>query len=470
MRKSEKTKWLNILHAGWPGGMVLAGVIAISMGNADWHTKVLITLLPTAVYAVLLIGTRFPQSERVAAGVTYREMLADFGALGMLIIAFLVTLQVMEGLLGIQSFGTVWGTAAGVGVGAAVLFGLYTRSLGQPIFLFLCLIMIPLATTELGTDSWITDLMGPAMGKVGLNAGWVLVYTALIMTVLRFCAGPIVHKLSPIGLLVLSALLAAVGLVFLSKAAGTVILLAATIYGIGKTFFWPTMLGVVSERFPRGGALTLNTIGGIGMLGMGVGGQMTGFVQDTQIEAEITAHDETNGTDYRSRYITIDKKSLFGGYRQADTSKLMDSINLYDHRLATAQQLAGGASDADVNAALADANTAAGKKQAALVKVAYERFGDEVKDKLGAGYDEKLSFLQSKGSIPRRTGLRQDEHREESVRRRWSRRQETGAHGDCHSTCDHVRLLPGPILLLQSQRRLQTRGTRRLSSLVCCQY
>jgi hypothetical protein len=98
----------------------------------------------------------------------------------------------------------------------------------------------------------------------------VLVYTSFIMMVLRFFAGPIVHNLSPLGLLATSAVIAAIGLTYLSTAAGSTILIAATLYGFGKTFFWPTMLGVVSEQCPKGGALTLNAIGGVGMLGVGV--------------------------------------------------------------------------------------------------------------------------------------------------------------------------------------------------------
>ena len=98
------------------------------------------------------------------------------------------------------------------------------------------------------------------------------------MLVLRFFAGPIVHRLSPLGLLATSAAVAAVGLVLLSKASGIAILLAATVYGFGKTFFWPTMLGVVAEQFPKGGALTLNTMGGVGMLAVGVlGSPLLGY-------------------------------------------------------------------------------------------------------------------------------------------------------------------------------------------------
>src|SRR5687767_6797763 len=92
----EKTKWLNILHAGWPGGLVVAGVIAILMGDIPWGYKLAIIALPAVVYFVMLIGQHFPVQERVASGVSYRDMLAEFGTLGAIIVAFLVTLQLIQ--------------------------------------------------------------------------------------------------------------------------------------------------------------------------------------------------------------------------------------------------------------------------------------------------------------------------------------------------------------------------------------
>ena len=174
----------------------------------------------------------------------------------------------------------------GIGVAIVVAFGIYTRSMGRFLMFFLILIMMPLATTEIGTDGWITDIMKEyPPGK--FHPGWILVYTSAIMMVLRFFAGPIVHQLSPLGLLAISAALAIVGLYTLSFAAGTMIFVAATLYGFGKTFFWPTMLGVVSEQMPKGGALTLNAISGIGMLAVGTLG--TPYIGTLQANKEIKA-------------------------------------------------------------------------------------------------------------------------------------------------------------------------------------
>lgn len=318
MFSQNKTKWLNALHAGWPGGLVLGGIIALLMGtNVKWEYKIALTLLPTIVYGLMMLRRKFPVNERVQAGVSYREMLQEVGALGALMIVSLIIFQ-----LGAVFSWAVWFNISVILV-VTVLFGLYTKSLGQPLFLILLLIMIPLAVTELGTDSWITDLMTPAMADIGLQAGWVLVYTSAIMFVLRFFAGSIIHKVSPLGLLVICSVIAATGLFLLSRSSGVMILVAATIYGLGKTFFWPTMLGVVAERFPKGGALTLNITGGLGMIAAGViGAGILGFIQDSSIEKGIKKYDIANNTSLSSNYVTEEKTSLFGDYRAIDQQKL----------------------------------------------------------------------------------------------------------------------------------------------------
>ena len=298
MFKKDKTKWLNILHAGWPGGLVLAGMITIFLGDIDWNVKVGIIALPAVVYLLMLLPCKFPDNERVSSGVSYKEMLGEFGVLGAMVVGFLVTLQLMDFFGGESKTLFIC-----IGIAIVVAFGAYTKSAGRPLMFLLVLVMIPLATTEIGTDGWITGIMeGISAGK--FHPGWVLVYTSAIMMVLRFYAGPIVHKFKPLPLLAISSAFAIVGLYTLSFAEGMIIFGAATLYGIGKTFFWPTMLGVVSEQTPKGGALTLNAISGIGMLAVGtLGFPYIGALQaDKQIMAistnqEITAKVSGLGAD-----------------------------------------------------------------------------------------------------------------------------------------------------------------------------
>jgi MFS family permease len=326
----QKTKWLNILHAGWPGGLVIGGLLTLAMlpGNAlgslggatasdpiDWRWKVGLLLIPTLVYGGMLLGARFPVSERVAAGVSYRAMLAEFGGAGMLIAAWLVFVE-----LG-RVWGWPWGLAYGLALGTAVGFGAVSRSLGRPLFVFLLLLMILVATTELGTDAWIKSLMTPVMAAgFGLDGGWVLVYTATIMIVLRVFCGPIVRRLNPLGLLCVSSLLAAAGIASLSISAGVWVLIAATVYGVGQTFFWPTTLGLVAERFPRGGALTLNAIAGVGMLGVGiVGAPLLGNIQDRHVATTVQADmPETAAVVFADEATP----SVLGRYRKLDEAKV----------------------------------------------------------------------------------------------------------------------------------------------------
>jgi len=310
----QKTKWLNILHAGWPGGMVLGGLlILILMPGLGWRWKVGLVLIPAAVYGLMMIRAKFPVHERVQAGVSYKAMLQEAGIVGAIIVIVIMIAEV----------GRILQWPPGVKIAAAAVlilaYSLYVRKLGHPLFIFLLLIMLPLATTELGTDSWITELVNPVMAKIGIQAGWVLVYTAFVMMVLRFMAGPIIHRLSPLGLLAVCSGIAVVGLVMLSKVTGIMLFLAATVYALGKSFFWPTMLGVAAERFPRGGALTINAIGGMGMLSVGViGAVFLGNIQDRQIDRELLEQ-------YPALHVQVvapEKVSVFGRYQPIDKEKV----------------------------------------------------------------------------------------------------------------------------------------------------
>jgi hypothetical protein len=205
------------------------------------------------------------------------------------------------------------------------------------MFLFLLVLMIPLATTELGTDSWITSLMEIPMKAMSLNAGWVLIYTSLIMMILRFCAAPVVKALTPLGVLIVSCVLATAGLVALSKASGLAILAAATLYGIGKTYLWPTMLGVVAERFPKGGALSLNATSAVGMMSVGVMGTVfLGLIQDRAVESRL--HAEKPALHQR---VVATKNSVLGDYQAVDPERVK---SLNESEQAAIHELTGSAS------------------------------------------------------------------------------------------------------------------------------
>jgi len=210
------------------------------------------------IYGVMLLGQRFPKSEAASAGVTLGEML---------------------------------------------------KTVFAPLMLVLLLIHAMVGYVELGTDSWISKITGAIMGSpaAGLK---LFVYTSLLMFALRFVAGPIVHKISPLGLLFVSGVLGATGLTLLGSAATvTACVIAATVYALGKTFLWPTMLAVASERFPKGGAVAIGMIGGVGMLSAGLlGGPAIGFKQDFHASKNLK---EAAPAAYE-RYKTENENAFFG--------------------------------------------------------------------------------------------------------------------------------------------------------------
>lgn len=315
----DKPKWLNRLHAAWPAGLILGGVLALTAGSGtDWRIKCGLLAIPVALYAVMLIGRGFPVSERVASGVSYRAMLSEAGFVSAAIIILLMMMEIGR-LAALSTIGLI----AIVAVLTAI-YGVYAKgSVGRPLFIALVLIMIPLATTELSTDSWISSLMEPEMRRVGQQAGWVLVYTSAIVFVIRIFAGSLIHWLKPLPVLAGASALACVGLYALAGASRFWLLAAATLYGIGKSFFWGTSLGVCSEQFPKGGAVTINVMAGAGMLAAGIiGSVLLGSAQDRATADALAARDTRNGTHLAGTYLSGSRVSVFGPYRALDAAKV----------------------------------------------------------------------------------------------------------------------------------------------------
>ena len=247
----EKTHYLNVLHAGWPGGMIVGGLLSIAFHDyMSWELLMSFFLIPVLIYAYMMRNQKFPVSEAKAAGVSSKVMLLQFAS---------------------------------------------------PVLLFLVVLHALVGYVELGTDSWIQNITGTIL-QDPTKGILLFVYASALMFVLRFFAGPIVHKISPLGLLFTSSILACIGLYTLGNSTtGLVMIIAVTIYGIGKTFFWPTMLGVVGERFPKGGAVTMGIIGGIGMLSAGLlGGPGIGYKQDYFASEKIKTESVASYERYRS--------------------------------------------------------------------------------------------------------------------------------------------------------------------------
>jgi MFS family permease len=218
----QKTKRLNMLHAWWPGGLVIGGLLAVLLTSfgATWQVKLATILVPAAIYLFMAFSMPYPVTERVQSNVSTAEM---------------------------------WGQAA------------------RPLFLLLFVCMWMTAAAELGPDQWFPTVMGALVPQ--LQGVLFLVYTAGLMFLLRTFGSGIAHK-NPIGTLFVCSILTGVGLYWLGGLQpGTspmIAFAAATLFGIGKTYFWPTMLGVTAEQFPRGGALLISLMGGAGMLSVAV--------------------------------------------------------------------------------------------------------------------------------------------------------------------------------------------------------
>ncbi|MGI8978349.1 MAG: MFS transporter [Pirellulaceae bacterium] len=277
----NKTHWLNILHAGWPGGLILGALLGLAFQamKVRWEIQIASYLVPTLAYGGLMLGQRFPHSEAKAAGVSMVTMLKEIGLLGAGVIVALLGLWLNDLL---PAFGIPGFIGPVIAIGLLVVFGMFTQfAVGHWMLAMLLVIHGLVGYVELGTDSWITNITGTILEnqQYGLL---LFIWTSGLMFALRFFAGPIVHHISPLGLLLASAVLGAIGLTLLGRSDGAfMIIIAATIYGLGKTFLWPTMLGVVSERFPKGGAMTLGAVGGMGMLSAGIlGGPGIGYKQD----------------------------------------------------------------------------------------------------------------------------------------------------------------------------------------------
>ncbi len=318
----QKAKWLNILHAGWPAGLALGALFCGLLPEtklffgAVWQFRFALCFIPVVIYALLILPRTFPVNERVAAGVSYRDMLKEVGAIGFFMITALVAPAFAQMLNQEASWTFVFSIAAVV----SVLAGIYTRSLGNWLFLVVLIIIGPLATTELGTDGWMPELLKLSGPDLPNFATWIFVYVSVIMTVLRFYAGPIVHRFSAIGLLVISSAIAITGLLLLSNATGWAILGAATIYAVGKTFLWSTTLGLTSEQFPKGGALTLNGVSAVGVLFLGVlGSPYIGYKQDLDMEKRL------NTADHSALYAQVNgapKLGIFGSAPTLDQEKI----------------------------------------------------------------------------------------------------------------------------------------------------
>ena len=230
MYSENKTKMLNRFHIWFPGGIMLGsllGYFLIEKLGISWQLLVASMYVPTLIYGLLLLGQKFPKTERVQLGVSTAGM---------------------------------W------------------KAIATPLFIFMGFCMLLTASTEIGTNQRITTLLE----ETGVSAILVLAFINGIMAIGRGFAGPVVKKLDTSGMLLLSAIFAMLGLIWLSFSSGATTFMAAAVFAVGICYFWPTMLGFVSERIPESGALGLSLIGGIGNFAASLVLPIIGIFMDTE--------------------------------------------------------------------------------------------------------------------------------------------------------------------------------------------
>ena len=273
----NKTKMLNGFHVWFPGGIVIGGLVAYALGliNAGWQLKMVVIIIPILTYGFLFFRLKFPKTERVTAGV---------------------------------SLGTM------------------VKACLNPLFICMVFCMLLTASTEMGTNQWITVLLS----NVGVPAILLLVFINGIMAVGRSFAGPVVHKLNPTGMLLFSAVVAAIGLVLLSNSTGWQTIVSTAIFAIGITYFWPTMLGYVAEYLPKTGALGLSIMGGSGMLSVSLVLPYIGRIYDSNLATHIpktyTMSELVNALVGTKEYIALNEAKVLAG---AETLRILVVLPIF---------------------------------------------------------------------------------------------------------------------------------------------
>jgi MFS family permease len=329
---NNRMHYLNILHASWPAGLVFGALVSASFPSLSWKLKLAVFLVPTVIYGVMFMGQHFPKSEASQKGLSLGEMFKDVGIAGSLVIGFFIGFFVKDGLgpllqgfTGSEFFiGSTWKyISIGVGVVVWLAFsGLSGWSMGAGLLFVLFITHALVGAVELGTDSWIQNITGnilsPRQGQM------LFIFTSGLMLALRFCGHFIEKnlKLSPVGLLFICALCAVAGLNMVSAITTFGGAMAAlVIYGLGKTFFWPTMLAVTSDRFPRTGAVAISIMGGLGMMSAGlVGSPGLGYAKDRFAGAELEKTNPALYAEYKAAQPS--QWLVFEGVHGIDSAKL----------------------------------------------------------------------------------------------------------------------------------------------------
>lgn len=266
----NKTTKLNHFHLWFPGGIVIGTLIVYFFDKAaiSWQFQVAMMIIPTLIYGFLFAKQKFPLTERVSSGVSTADMY---------------------------------------------------KELARPLFIFMIICMFGTAITELFTGQWIDVLLR----NVTDNALLILTVSTGVMAIGRAFAGPIVHRLAPQGVLLMSAILSALGLYLLGNTSGNMLFIGALVFGMGVCYFWPTMLGFVSEYLPKTGAVGINLMGGAGMFAVSIYMMFMGGFYDRLIAKKLP-----EGADiklYNSPEATEEMRNALGEANKAAGPEIINA-------------------------------------------------------------------------------------------------------------------------------------------------
>ncbi|RYY73541.1 MAG: MFS transporter [Gammaproteobacteria bacterium] len=228
---TQKTTKLNKFHMWFPGGIVIGSLISALMTklNLGWQAQIAVMLVPTAIYGYMIFGQSFPVPVNTETSTKNN-----------------------------------------------------IRALFSPLFIFMLFCMTLTAASEFGTQQWVDRIFGAS----GAHPMLVLALVTGLMALGRFFAGPIVEALNPVGVLLLSAIVTTIGIYLLSGASGTMVYISAMVFALGVTYFWPTMIGFISEYQPKTGALGMSLLGGAGMFSMSMWNPVIGgWIDDAKADA-----------------------------------------------------------------------------------------------------------------------------------------------------------------------------------------
>ena len=344
----NRTHYLNILHASWPAGLVLGAGIHAVLQKSSWQMQLGCFLIPTLAYGAMFVGQKFPKSEASLKGLKFGEMLKDVGILGALLVGLFIFLfckdglgPLLSGFTGSEFFKSIGWQYASMAIGGGVFLwfaGASRWSFGAPLLFVLIITHVLVGAVELGSDSWIQNIEDNIL-KQG-DGTKLFIYTSALMFVLRFCGHAIEHKLGlkPLNLLLVCSILGCVGLNLISHVNSfTFALVALTVYALGKSFFWPTMLAVASDRFPRCGAVAISIMGGLGMMSAGLlGSPGLGYSTDRFAAEALQKDSPAVYSEYKSE--NTSQWLVFAPVNSIDGKKLAEAESAEPEKRTPSQQ------------------------------------------------------------------------------------------------------------------------------------